>query len=679
MKSSRTLSLFGISLASLLGAGLTGCPPPADSPAGLATSEPTAAVSAAPTTMPATAPGQLPNANMDRAQIPDQYKWQLGALFASDEAFEQTLKEVAEARAKLASFKGKLAQPSELSACLDHYFATRLKTNKLTLYAMMRLDSDQKSSKFGGMNDRALGAMKELMSSASFIRSEVLGLDEAAMAKAYRAVPKLGDYRPYLEELRRRRSRLLEPEAEQVLSIFGDNLWAEIDLNEIPSDVEKIYKAVRADTILPKIKDEAGQEVQLTLANYGKYRGSEDRRVRRDAVEAFFASLRGFENTLASTLAGQMKLDVSYARARGYDTALEAYLDKDNIDPAVYRNLIGSIHANLGPLHRYISLRKKLMGVKELHIYDLYAPMIEGTRMTVPYAEAVKILPEALAPLGEAYIGALRAGLDAKNGWIDVYPHKDKDSGAFSVNVYGTHPYVKMNYLDDFEDMSTLAHEYGHAIHSHLAMTNQPYVTAGYVPFIAEIASTLNEKLLSDYMLARAESDDQRLYILNRLVESIRTTIFRQAMFAEFELIAHTAVEQGKALTAELLDAEYAKLIRSYYGPDFTIGANDEVEWAYIPHFYYKYYLYAYATGLSSGIALAEKVQKEGAPAREAYLGMLKGGSSKPPLELLRGAGVDLTKPHAIEAAARLMDQTLAQIETILAKRGGGAGTAKSP
>jgi oligoendopeptidase F len=490
------------------------------------------------------------------------------------------------------------------------------------------------------------------------------------VATAYRNEPKLAEYRPYLDELRRRRKRVLGAQAERVLSLAGDNLWAEVDLNEIPSDIEKVFKAVRADLTLPKITDEQGQSVPLTLASYGKYRASSVRSVRRDAVEALFGTLRGYQNTFAAALAGQLRQNVLFARARGYDTALEAYLDKDDIDPAVYRSLIAALGANLAPLHRYVALRKKLLGVPELHVYDLYSPMLEGIRMRMPYDRGVAILPEALGPLGNDYVKALREALDPARGWIDVYPHANKESGAFSSSVFGVHPFVKLNYQDELDDLSTLAHECGHALHSQLSMTAQPYVTAGYASFIGEIASTLDEKLLSDYLLAHAGSDDERLFILNRLLETIRTTIYRQAMFAEFELLAHTAVEQDKPLTADLLNQTYASLIARYYGPDLTMGPNDAVEWAYIPHFYYKYYLFTYATGLSAGITLAEKVRQGGPAARDAYLGMLKGGSSRPPLALLRSAGVDLTKPEAIETAARLMDRTLGEIETILARRG---------
>lgn len=669
----RPLSWAGLPLAGLFALVSAGCPSttPGVGPAGPPAPEPAAATTAT-AEAGAAAEGStgIPDANMDRAQIPEQYKWKLAPLFASDEAFEQAMKRLAGERKTLAGFKGKLSQPRQLQACLDQYFKTRLLTRQLSLYANLRFDGAQTSPKLQEMNDRAQKALHALMELAAFVRREVMALDDRAMKRAYRAEAKLADYRPYLDELRRRRKRVLGGEAERVLALAGDNLWAEIDLNEIPSDIEKVYKALRADMPLPDIKDEQGQVVGLNLSNFGKYRASEDRRVRRDTVEAFFGALRQYENTLAATLAGQVRLNLTYARSRGYDSALAAYLDKDNIDPAVYHNLVSAIHANTAPLHRYVQLRKRLAGVKELHIYDLYNPMVEGTKMTVPYAQAIELLPKALAPLGEPYLKELRTGLALKNGWVDVYPHKDKESGAFSVSVYGTHPFIKMNYFDDVDDLSTLAHEFGHSIHSHLSMNQQPYITANYTAFIAEIASTLNEKLLSDYLLEHAENDDQRLYILNNLVETIRTTIYRQALFAEFELLVHTAAEQGKALTAKFFNETYAGLIRNYYGPDYTLGPNDGLEWAYIPHFYFKFYLFSYATGLSAGIALADRVKSGGVPAREAYLGMLKGGSSKPPLELLKGAGVDLTKPHAIEAAAKLMDATLGRIEAILAKKG---------
>ncbi len=616
------------------------------------------------------AKGYTPDSNAPRSAVPDAYKWSLDPLFKSDAEFETALKQLEGQRAKLVKFKGKLKNMKKLRACLDLYFETRLQTNKATLYSNMKLDSALTSTELQAMNDRSLATMSELMSTAGFIRQEILALKDKALKKAYKKDKKLAGYKPYIEQLRRRKDRVLGPEAEKVLSLAGDNLWAEIDLNEIPSDHEKTFGSLLTDIPLPTIKDAKNKKVQLTLSSYGKYRGDDNRRVRRDTVESFFKRLMQYRHALAGTFAGQIRFNVFLARSRGYDTALEAYLNKDDIDPGVYTSLIDAIHANLAPMHRYVKLRKKVMGVKELHIYDLYTPMVKSVKLNFSYAEAQKILPAALAPLGDDYLKVLNEALDPANGWIDLYPHKDKDSGAFSSSVYGVHPYVKMNYFGELGDLSTLAHEYGHALHSYLSMQVQPYVSFNYAPFNAEIASTFNEKLLHDYLYAHAKTDAERLYLLNGLVETIRTTIYRQTLFAEFEYLAHSAAEKGTPLTADWLNESYAKLVKKYYGPDFTVGANDGIEWAYVPHFYYKYYMFTYATGLSSGIALAEQVQKGGDKEREAYLGMLRGGSSKAPLALLKDAGVDLTKPRAVEAAARLMDSTLAEMEKLLAKSG---------
>lgn len=663
------MMLAGVSCCALVG-GACG---PAGTPPQSPMSQPPIASPAAPGSVeqPAAGPAKqgIPDGNMARTAIPDRFKWNLTPLFANDQAFEAGLKQAAENRKKLETYRGKLKQPKTLQECLALYFDTRLLANKLTLYSNNRLDTDQKNTTLQGMADRALDGMNDLIGKAGFIRKEVLALDDGTLQRAYKAEPKLAGYKPYIDELRRRRSRSLGDEAERVLALTGDNLWAEIDLNELPSDHEKTFTNLLSDMPLPVVKDASGTEVQLTLSNYGKLRSDPDRRVRRDTVEALFGTLKRYEHAYASTLSGQVRLNVTFARSRGYDTARHAYMDKDDIDEKVYDNLVATVNGNLAPLHRYVRLRKQLMGVPDLHIYDMYTPMVAAVPMHFSYEDAVRILPESLAPLGPEYVSVLSTGLNVDNGWLDLYPHKDKKSGAFCSSVFGLHPFVKMNYFEEYDDLSTLTHEFGHAMHSDLAMTNQPYVTSGYSAFLAEIASTTNEKLLSDYLLEHAKTDDEKLYLLNAMVDRIRTTIYRQALFAEFEDAAHKAAERGEPLTADLLNQKYGALIKAYYGPDFTVGENDALEWAYIPHFYYKYYVYSYATGLSSGIAIADKVKREGAPARDAYLGMLKGGLSKPPLDLLRGAGVDLTRPDAIVAAARLMDDTLGQMEQIVARR----------
>ena len=611
-------------------------------------------------------PDYKPDANSDRADVPDVYKWNLTQLYKSDAAWEKEMADLAAAIPQLASFQGKLGDPKAMKECLDLYFGLHDRASHLTQYANLALDSELTNEVLQANQQLSLNLMNDLMAAAGFMRGELLALDDMTMAKAYQNKKGPGEYRDYLDNLRRRKSRLLGAEAEKVLQLAGDNLWAEIDLNEIPSPLETTFGALISNIQWPMVHDENGAAVQLTLSNLGQFRGSSNREVRAETMAAFLATLRQFQHSFAATLGGQFQLDVTYARARGYDTALEAYLDKDGLDVAVHDNLIAAVNANLKPLHRYVELRRKVLGLNDIHIYDLYVPMVAAAEMDVPYKKAMEILPKALAPLGKDYGKMLTEGLDPRSGWIDVYPSGDKDSGAFSASVYGRKPYVKMNYQDSLDDMSTLAHEFGHALHSALAMEYQPYHNYRYVPFLAEIASTCNEALLSDYLAANAEDKAARAGILAAELESIRTTIYRQTLFSEFERLVHGFAETGTPITATLLDETYHDLVSRYYGPGFTVDENDGMEWAYIPHFYYKYYVYTYATGLSCGLAIAERVKEMGQPAVDDYLGMLKGGCSAPPLDLLKGAGVDLTKPDAINAALARFDRTITELAELL-------------
>ena len=611
-------------------------------------------------------PAYAPDANATRDQVPDVYKWDLTPLFADAAAWERELADVSAALPDLLEYRGRLDDPVALAACLGLYFDLHDRASHVAQYANLALDTNLTDESLRARQQRSLVLMDEVMAAAGFVRGELLALDDGVLRAAYAAHDALAQYRPYIENLRRRAARVLGPEAERVLQLAGDNLWAEIDLNELPSGYEEAFGALLSDIAWPVVHDAGGNEVQLTLSNFARFRASPDREVRAEAVRAFLATLRDFQHAFAATLAGQFELDVVYARARGYDTALAAYLDKDNIPVAVHDNLIAAVNANLEPLHRYVELRRKVLGLDELRLHDLYVPMVASAEMDVPYPRAMEILPEALAPLGPDYVGLLREGVDPRNGWIDVYPSRDKDSGAFSASVYGRHPYVKMNYQDSLDDLSTLAHEYGHALHSHLAMTHQPYWTYRYVPFLAEIASTCNEALLSDWLARHAETDRDKAGILAAELETIRQTIYRQTLFSEFERVVHTFVEEGTPVTALLLDATYRDLVQRYYGPGFTVGADDGMEWAYIPHFYYKYYVYSYATGLSCGIAIAENVKAQGQPAVDGYLRMLEGGCAEPPLDLLRKAGVDLTRPDAIEAALERFDRTVTELAELL-------------
>ena len=611
-------------------------------------------------------PPFTPDANVERASIPEVYRWDLTALFPDDDGWSDAFMAAGERLSGLAGHHGELNDPSILADYMATYFRLEVEANRLSLYANLQRDGNTTNQEFIARHQSALELTNRLMDEGSVLREAVLGYDGEELAAAYRKAPELATFRPWIDGLRRRADRVLDPEAERVLALAGDNLWAAIDLNELPSPLETAFGAVVSEMPLPKIADESGDEVQLTFANYGRMRGSVDRRVRRDTVAGMFATLRSFENTFAATLGGQIEFNVFLARSRKYDTALEAYLDKDDLDPAVYHNLIRTVRAHAPALHRYITLRKKAMGLDEVHLYDLYVPLVAGVEREINYAEGGGLIVDALAPLGSDYGLRLAKVVDPRNGMIDVYPARTKDSGAFSASVYGTRPFIKMNFQNRYDDVSTLAHELGHALHSELAMESQPYLTSRYVPFLAEIASTCNEVLLSKHMVALAGSEAERAWYLSELVETIRTTLYRQTLFAEFELRAHQLAENGEPITAERLNSIYEELLRDYYGPGYTIDVNDGLEWAYIPHFYYKYYVFTYATGLASGIALAEQVVSGGPAARDAYLEMLRGGNSRPPLDLLRSAGVDLTKPDAITAALELFERTVVELEALL-------------
>ncbi|MCX5794604.1 MAG: oligoendopeptidase F family protein [Elusimicrobia bacterium] len=611
-----------------------------------------------------------PDSNAPRSAVPEKFRWDLSALVPGDEAWEPAFAQATAALSALAPHKGQLSAAPAVKTCLEDYFTARQRVEHVASYANLKADEDDGVAKYQEWHQRALDLGNRLRSESAFIRLELLRLDDAA-ALAILADPSLAPYRAYVTDLRRRRTHLLGDEAEKVLSLAGDNLWSETDLNEIPSDIELAFKAMQKDIQLPKIKDEAGKPVQLTLANYGKYRASKDRRVRRDTVEGFFAALKKNEDVLAAVLGGETKRDVFLARARGYPTSVAAYLDRQDVPTEVVDKLIAAVHDNLQPLRRYVELRKKLLGLKDLHIYDLYPPIVPAAKAEIPYEDGLRDVLEALKPLGPDYVSELSGPSMLGRRMADVYPNKGKDSGAFSHSIWDAPPLVLLNYQDDIEDVSTTAHELGHAMHSLINSKAQPYPDAGYSSLTAEIASTFNEMLLAKHLLAKSLSDDKmRLYLLGRLVESIRTTIYRQTLFTEFELKLHGFAESGTPITPELLDRTYADLVRLYYGPGFALGPNDGVEWSYIPHFYWKHYVFSYACGLASGIALSERVATGDVEARGRYLAMLAQPREAHPVEILKDAGVDLLKPEAVQAAARLLDETITEMERLAASPG---------
>ncbi len=610
-------------------------------------------------------PAYSPDSDADRSAIPDEYKWDLTPICFAPDIWETRMTTLDKELGGLSMYRNVLADGNMLVKCLDEYFRLHDEGSKLAQYANLTHETDLTNEEHQAMVQRSQGLMDRLAGQSSFIRTEVLALSEKEMAKAYKKAPELEQYRLYIDGMRRRQARVLGPEAEKVLTLMGDNLWAEIDLNEIPSPVEDAYVGLMTDIPWPTVLDADGKDITLGGSAYARLRRDPNREVRKQAVATYMGTLRQYQHVFAATLGGQAEFDVALARSRGYDTALEAYLDKDDLDPAVYHNLIETVNANLEPLHRYVELRKTALELDDVHLYDLYVPMVESADSEVTFPEARETILAALAPLGDDYMAVLDKGLDPRNGWMDLYPNQHKDSGAFCASVYGSHPYVLMNYQDSMYDASTLAHEFGHAVHSHYSMTEQAYPDWRYVPFLAEVASTCNEALMTDYLLANATDDRVKASILADRLDGMRATIYRQALFAEFELAVHGFAEAGTPITASLLEKTYADLIQRYYGPGFTVDADDGMEWAFIPHFYWKYYVFTYATGLSSGIALAELVQ-QGPEQRDAYLGMLEAGASAPPLEILNGAGVDLTQPDAIVSALQLFDETVTELEALL-------------
>jgi oligoendopeptidase F len=611
-------------------------------------------------------PPYSPDANAERAAIPDVYKWDLTPLCADHKACDSLAGQVRNGLDQLKGLRQSLDTAQGLADYLKLYLDTERQVNVLTVHASMERETKTTNQELIARHQESLSLLGDLMDEGPTLREAILARSPEQLTEAYKQVPQLAEYRPYIESLYRRKDRVRSPETEKVLALAGDNLWAQIDLNELPSSLEEAFAAIISELPLPKIRISEDEEVQLTFANYGRLRSDADRQIRKQAVAAMFSTLRQFENTFAALFAGQAQLNVFLARARGYDSAIEAYLDKDNLDPEVYRTLIRTVRANTDALHRYVDLRKQVLGLDSVHIYDLYIPLVEGVSRDIPFSEGAETIKTALTPLGPQYGELLAQAIDPSNGWVDLYPSRDKRSGAYSVSAFGSHPYIKMNYQNQFNDVSTLAHELGHAIHSHLSMTSQPYVSYRYVSFLAEVASTCNEVLLSQNMIANAASDQERAWLLSELLETVRTTIYRQTMFAEFELRMHDKIEADEPITAEAVNQVYGDLIRDYYGPGFTIDQDDSLEWAYIPHFYWKFYVYTYATGLSSGIAMADRIGAGDESARDAYLGMLGAGCSKPPLEILGDAGVDLTKPDAIESALKLFEHTLGELEELL-------------
>lgn len=592
----------------------------------------------------------------ERSELDPAFTWALEDLYASEELWHADLAALKEKTTELAGFAGRLG---ESAATLLEFGRKTEAVTKLMLrlfeYATRRNDEDTRVAKYQEMAGMAMSAYVALSAATAFETPEIMAIPEETLDRFYAEEPALERYRRYIFNIRRHAAHVLSPAEERLLAMSGEAA-------QCPDDIYS--KFADADLSFPDAVDKDGTAHPLSQATYIPYMESEDRVLRKSAFEQTYHTWAHFKNTVAATLNSQIKNLQFHADARRYDSPLAASLDNTNVPVEVYHNLIEAVHQNLDKLHRYVRLRKKMMGLDELHFYDLYARLIPGVEKKIDFADAKQTVYDALAPMGDGYRAILKQGFD--NRWIDVYPNVGKRSGAYAT-MGRPHPYVMLNYTGTLDNQFTLAHEMGHAIHSYLSNTHQPMIDAEYVIFVAEVASTCNESLLMEYLLSKTTDKKERAFLINHFLEKFRGTLYRQTMFAEFELLLGRLNQEGVALTAERMCEEYKKLNKLYFGDDIVLDDEIAYEWERIPHFYYNYYVFQYATGYSAAIALSRRILREGEPAVKAYLDFLCGGCSKDPIDLLKGAGVDMSTPEPINQALSLFGELLDQMEALIA------------
>lgn len=593
-----------------------------------------------------------------RNEIPEEYKWKLEDIYASNDLWERDCQKVKEMADSLSPYKEHMDESAvKLLECLNLSTDMTRLFEKVYVYAHMRSHEDSTDSFYQGLADRADSLGITVNSANSFIVPGILAVPDEKLEAFLKESEGLRFYRRFLDEIRRMKPHVLSAGEEQILAMAG----------EMAQAPETIFSMLNnADIKFPYIKDEKGNEVELTKGRYIQLMESDDRRVRKDAFEGMYSTYSRQKNTLAALLNANVKANMFSARVRKYGSAREESLFADNVPVEVYDNLIKAIHDNVDLMHRYVKLRKNVMGLDELHMYDLYVPMIKEVKMEIPFREAKEIVKEGLQVLGENYGKDLEKGLES--GWIDVYENEGKRSGAYSWGCYDSHPYVLLNHTDTLNYMFTLAHEMGHALHSYYSDGNQPYIYAQYKIFVAEVASTLNESLVMNHLLKTVNDKKKKIYLLNYFMEQFRTTVYRQTMFAEFEKIIHEKADAGEALTSELLCSIYRELNIKYYGPDMVVDDYIDMEWARIPHFYTSFYVYKYATGFSAAVSISQQILKEGQPAVDRYLKFLKSGGSDYPIELLKIANVDMSTTEPVNNALKLFGNLLDQMEDLLEK-----------
>lgn len=593
---------------------------------------------------------------LERKDVPKEDQWDLESMFQDYNDWEKSYNQAKEMAIKYESYKGNVVSSSEIlfNSLNDKDELYRL-TNKLYSYSSMKLDEDTRIGKSQEMSDKALALYVEVQEKTSFIIPEILTLELDTLEKYYDEKQELKLYKQYIHNIMRQKEHVLSAREESILAQIG----------EIASSPQKIYSMLNnADIKFPTIKDEEGKDIEITQGNFIPLMESKDREVRENAFKGLYNTYEGFKNTFAASLSGDLKKNIFNAKIRNYSSSREASLDRNNIPLSVYDNLIESVHNNLDSMYKYMDIRKRVLGVEELHMYDLYTPIVQEVDFKIPFDEGVKLVKESLKLLGDEYMDVVEEGFNSR--WIDKFENRGKRSGAYSGGSYDSKPYILLNYHDTLDNVFTTTHELGHSIHSYFTRKNQPFIYGNYSIFVAEVASTANESLLMDYMLKNVKDKNERLYLLNHYLESFRTTVFRQTMFAEFEKTINEYLESGGALTADYLCETYKKINELYYGPNVVIDEEIAMEWARIPHFYYNYYVFQYATGYSAAVALSEKILQEGKPAVDKYIDFLKSGSSDYPINVLKKAGVDMTTEEPVNNAMKLFSKLVDEMDKLI-------------
>ncbi len=591
-----------------------------------------------------------------RSDVPADYKWNLEAVFPKDDQWETEFTEIAPLLEKMKGFQGRLGEdPGVLLDALKLRDDINFRLERLYAYARMRRDEDTTNAHYQALEDRARALWARVEETSSFFNPEVLEVGRERVNAFLAQNDDLNLYSHLLDDLFREAEHMLSAREEALLAAVG----------EVTAGPSQIFDMLNdADLKFGTVTDEDGEEVELSQGRYLRFVLSQNRDVRRNAFLKFHQSYHNNRNTIAATYSTQVKADIFFARARKYSSALEAALFHDNIPVSVYENLITAVNERLPLLHRYMDMRRRALGLDELHMWDLHVPLVPEADSKIEYDRATEMVVNAVAPLGQRYQDAVKEGFSSR--WTDVYETQNKSSGAYSWGVYGVHPFMLLNHQDTLRDVFTLAHETGHSIHTYNTFATQPYVYANYTLFVAEVASTLNEELLSDYLLNSSDDRAVKLAVVNHSLEQFRTTLYRQTMFAEFEKIAHEKAESGEALTADKLSEIHFELNKKYHGPG--VNADDEIaiEWARIPHFYRSFYVYKYSTGMSAAVALSQKILTEGQPAVDRYLQFLSRGSSMYSIDLLRDAGVDMSTPEPVLSALDRFEKRLNEMEQLL-------------